>query len=296
MTSAFGETLRSITSTKLKEISKQQTNFENNRATAISAVNGVDNPHQRLRSIINGTKKSFGITDSPHKRKHWSSPSADIEEVNHLVRNIERFQKQAQHDPTISHALFQEWESTLMQKLDTRSLKLQYASLYGELVNDWLSRDSGTQDGNAMDVDSFEIVDKAEQQVSRKQWEKAVFTPLETNATMIKSYLDALFGKANSVKALVALRKTVEKFEAALSAPNQFTQDTLKWTINGLLNSGLLSEEKNQVLRDFLRNPIMLDEVADVLNMRIMSLDDWKWEQEYVPVEQRRHLNGNYHG
>jgi len=295
MSSAFGQTLRSITSTKLKEISKQQTTFEKNKISTISVIESSADYHHRIEALINGTKKAFGITGSTHKRKFNSLPTDDDRDVTSLIKNVERFLKQAQHDPTISKDLFQEWENALVQKLEVRSLKYQYASLYGELVNDWLSHESGAQDASAMDLDSFEIVDKAEQQASRKQWENAVFTSLETDQVAIKSYLQGLFGKANSVKALLGLRKSVEAFEAELAAPNQFDQDTLTWSINGLLNSGLLSEEKNQVLKDFLRNPIILDEVADVLNMRIMSLEDWKWEQEYVPVEQRRHLNGNYH-
>jgi len=39
---------------------------------------------------------------------------------------------------------------------------------------------------------------------------------------------------------------------------------------------------------------VILTEVADVLNMRMASIDTWEWEAD-VPVEQRRQLNGTHH-
>lgn len=42
------------------------------------------------------------------------------------------------------------------------------------------------------------------------------------------------------------------------------------------------------------RQPVILTEVADVLNMRLASIDDGEWNSD-LAVEQRRHLNGRYH-
>ena len=115
----------------------------------------------------------------------------------------------------------------------------------------------------------------------------------------IAAYLRALFGKngANkqATKALEALRRSVEAFETMLSGPGQFNDSVLRWTIAGLLASGLLTDEKRAALKDFLSNTIILAEVADVLNMRMASLSTWSWEMEGLPVEQRRHVTGKYH-
>lgn len=302
MTSAFSDTLRSITTTKLREIAKQRQIYENNKSTTLATLdkNG-DDLHQRLHSLVNGVKKAFALTNTSNKRGRnsfggvASGLSDDDQEISYTLKNIEKFLEQARYDPTISGDLLTQWEKILLQKLDHRSSKFQYASLYGELVNDWLKLDSNVEEDTVMDVDAFEVVDKAEQQASRKQWEDAVFTPYETDQNAITEYLQELFGKASSGKALTTLRKSVKSFESDMCAANQFTREVLTWSINGLLNSGLLSEEKNQVLKDFLRNSVILDELADVLNMRIVSIESWNWEQEYVPVESRRHLNGNYH-
>ena len=124
-------------------------------------------------------------------------------------------------------------------------------------------------------------------------------SPFDTDQMAIAAYLRSLFGKngANkqATRALEALRRSVEAFETTLSGPDQFSKPVLRWTIAGLLASGLLTEEKRAALKDFLSNPIILAEVADVLNMRMASIDSWSWEMEGLPVEQRRHMTGKYH-
>lgn len=55
-----------------------------------------------------------------------------------------------------------------------------------------------------------------------------------------------------------------------------------------------MTDEKRKVLKDFLNNKVVLGEVADVLNMRMSSLNKWQWSEQGTPVEQRRQLNGRY--
>jgi len=102
-------------------------------------------------------------------------------------------------------------------------------------------------------------------------------------------------GNKQAIKALTALRASVEAFESTLSSPNQFNEEVLRWTISGLLASGLLPSEKNAALKDFLISNVILAEVADVLNMRLAALDSWEWGGDGLPVEQRRHVTGKYH-
>ncbi len=51
---------------------------------------------------------------------------------------------------------------------------------------------------------------------------------------------------------------------------------------------------KSGALKDFLASPVILAEIADVLDMRIASIENWSWEDE-IPVEQRMHVTGKYH-
>lgn len=62
------------------------------------------------------------------------------------------------------------------------------------------------------------------------------------------------------------------------STINPFDESTLKWCINGLLAEDLLSEEKQGILRDFLNNPMVLREMADILNMRFADIENWEWD------------------
>ena len=303
--SAFGETLKSITTTKLNEISKRRKIFEDNKSAILASTLKEPDQRKRLRLLLDGVEKAFAVkAQNPLKRpadygttySNVVARNGSNQSLITMLKNLELFLEQARYDPTISSTLLLDWEASLLKRLNVQSLKYQYATLYGELVNDWIVTERVTKGTSSpMEIDGFEVIDKAEKQESRKEWEKAVFEPLETDRAAIASYLRLLFKKSSSAKALTALRKSVANFEAELSAPVQFDEHVLKWTINGLLASGLLSEEKNQVLKDFLGSSIILTEVADVLNMRMASIETWVWEQEHVPVEQRRHLNGNYH-
>lgn len=73
-----------------------------------------------------------------------------------------------------------------------------------------------------------------------------------------------------------------------------FDDTSLEWVIEGLLRSDLVTDEKRKVLQDFLNNKVVLGGMADVLNMRMSSLDKWQWNPQGTPVEQRRQLNGRY--
>jgi hypothetical protein len=217
-----------------------------------------------------------------------------------MLKNLERFLEQARFDPTISPRLLSEWENSIMKKLEVQSLKFQYATLYGELVNEWLRAEKVIPADNAStSLEDFEKINRAERDESRANWEKLVFEPFETDPMAISDYLQTLFGmkggNEQSGKALEALRKCVEGFEIILSTPGQFNDEVLRWTINGLMASGLLSNDKFAVLKDFLASPVILAEVADVLNMCMAAISTWSWDGE-VPVEQRRHATGAYHG
>lgn len=146
-----------------------------------------------------------------------------------------------------------------------------------------------------MDVDQedFDELTNKERLESRAEWERAVFKPFQTDEQMIFQYFFTLFGSKEPSRALAQLKKTVNAFENELAAPDQFNTSVLHWTINGLLSSDLLADDKRAVLKDFQANPTILAEVADVFNMRMAALDTWSWGDS-VPIEQRKKLNGTY--
>ncbi|TVY18726.1 histone H3 [Lachnellula arida] len=306
--SVFSSTLQDITTTKLSELSRRRTIFEDQKSSLLTSTQLQSNQKQRLAILVEGLKQCFAVKTSKRKRGDRGggagriiSGSTDDPRLEVMLKNFERFLEQARYDPSISPKLLGDWEQSLMKRLDVQSLKYQYAALYGQLVTEWLSaekQESAADTSSDDAMEGFEEINTAARDASRAEWEELVFEPYETDEAAISEYLRHLFGKTGknkqAAKALEALRKQVEDFEIQLSSPGQFNEPVLRWTIQGLLNSNLLSEEKNAVLKDFLASSVILREVADVLNMRIATFHAWSWETE-VPIEQRRHVTGAFH-
>ncbi|KAM7200327.1 hypothetical protein V8F20_005304 [Naviculisporaceae sp. PSN 640] len=303
--SVFSETLNEITITKLQELSKRRAAFEEAKAAALrSAQDQGTDAIQRLTILNQGVKKCFAIKDT----KHVGLGTNIASQIETDLHNIERFVAQARNDPSVSHAAQAEWEQRLRRHLDNQSLKYDYASLCAQLVNEWLSGDSGDDGGDVemQEGDDFEQVDKSAKIRSRIQWETSVFEPAKVNVPRLEKYLENLFGvpangkskpepeRQSVFKALGKLRSDVEEHERSLLLSGQFNNKTLGWAIQGLLSSSLLSNEKREVLKDFAGNPMILKEVADVLNMRMAALESWSWGSGGVAMEQKRMINGAY--
>ncbi|EHK98414.1 hypothetical protein M7I_5789 [Glarea lozoyensis 74030] len=287
--SVFSETLQEITTTKLSELSRRRTIFEDQKASVVAASQAQPDQKLRLAILSDGLKQCFAVKTAKRKRgDRRGGPgsiirgSTDDPSLEILLKNFDRFSEQARYDPSISARIMDDWEITLKKRLDVQSLKYQYAALYETIESPVKTSETQTQPRDS----------------SRAEWEELVFADFKTDETKISSYLGNLFGKNGTndqaIKALEKLRKDVEAFEISMSVPGQINNVNLKWAINGLLSAGLLSEEKNTVLRDFLSSTVILTEVADVLNMRMSSLHTWSWETD-VPIEQRRHVTGAFH-
>ena len=296
--SVFSQTLQSITDEKLIELSKKRDVFETQKASVLEEAQKASDDQFQLRILLDGVKKCFLIKTLKSGQLLMGNTVNSALEM-HLV-NIHRFLGQAQYDPSVSKKLMGEWKKLLVQQLDMQSAKYAYASLYGQLVTEWLSSEKESAialDSDAKMTDGFEEVDKKEKLQSRLLWEDAVFVPHETSIHDVEEYLRYLLSNAKdrqqASKAFKELRSSVDLFEAELSMPNQFNQFSLRWTIKGLLASDLLANEERAVLKDFLTNDIILNEVADVLNLRMAALETWSWG-DGIQVEQRRRLNGTY--
>lgn len=305
--SVFSETLQSITTTKLEELSKKRAIFEDQKAQIHRDAELETDKLKKLRLILDGVKKCFSVKTTTRKGNAGQgyagriiSGSTNDPRLEVKLKNIERFLEQARYGPSVSSKLLHDWEDSLIQALNVQSLKYQYASLYGGLVTEWLSADNASMassgDGSEMS-EGFEEIASRERLESRAEWERSVFEPFNTDPQAILSYLKALFGETGSetqaYNALKKLRDDVRSFEEILAGPEQFNLDVLQWVIRGLIASDLLTDEKRTVLKDFNNSQVILSEVADVLNMRMTALDTWTWGGD-VPIEQRRKISGSY--
>ncbi|KAL7622538.1 hypothetical protein AAE478_008045 [Parahypoxylon ruwenzoriense] len=295
--SVFSETLQEITNTKLEELSKRRSDFENTKSNILSELGNEKDPIRRLHILNRGVRASLNLGKNGIAHGVTQSRTSQLEIE---LKNLDCFLTQAKYDPSLSVKMIHTWEESLLRHLEMQSLKYQYASLYAQLVTEWLSteKSKGTEDDDIAMTEDFEDVASAMKQDARSQWEKTVFEPAQVDEGGLQAYLAHLFGTqstetSDKLKAINKLRHSVKQFEIQMTSPNQFNASTLKWVADGLLSSDLLPDEKREVLKDFKNNQIILAEVADVLNMRITSLDSWSWGAR-VPLEQRRKISGVY--
>jgi len=275
----LSQTLSSITSIKLEELSIQRAAFEDGKAQLLNDV--AHEPNQRKKvAMLLGRMEDL----------------ASMGKVNPLValKNVRQFIEQSRTDPSVSDRLQKDWQSKLENELNVHTSKYEYASLYGKLVNEWLA--SGSSEKMLSDSGSdFQEVGRREMHDQRVLWEEYVFKAKDTDAGAIHKYLHSLFTPTKEIDAAYQkLRSATRCFEHNMATTVHFDEDTLKWVIQGLLRSDLVTDEKRKVLKDFLNNKVVLAEIADVLNMRMSSLDKWQWGSEGIPIKQRRQLNGRY--
>jgi hypothetical protein len=192
----------------------------------------------------------------------------------------------------------QDWINQLEKELSFLEKKHEHGAFFSKLVIEWLSElDPAEETEPAQPDTNFEQIGRAEMHEQRATWEALVFTPAtHVNDKAIKEYLDNIFKPTElSREAIKNLKTSINTFANNLSSNERWIDvETLKWVSKALLKSDLLSSEKSSVLKEFMRNKEVAQEVADVLNMRIASLDSWAWDGNGIPVEMRRQLNGKY--
>ncbi|CAI7628837.1 unnamed protein product [Penicillium glandicola] len=300
---ALPQTLKSITATKISELSKQRTLFDLHKTEILAVANAAPNIRTRAQALLDGISRMKGYPkDSLDKDDlDLDADSSDEESEDKLTSrgvgrlqpedhtNIRRFLLQSRHDPSISQAALQDRVAQLEKEL-------QYLEMMHE--HEWLSELDGSN--KSTDSDSnFENVGRAEMHEQRATWESLVFTAAtHVNEDAIRSYLNDLFTQTKlSQQALKDLRASIQSFGTELASKGSWLDvDELKWVSGALLKTDLLNDEKTAILKEFMRNNEVAQEVADVLNMRIASLGSWSWtgHADGIPVEMRRQLNGKY--
>lgn len=294
--SVLSSTLHSITLTKIRELSKLRHKYESQKATLLAKANEVpaSDIQGRIAVLLAGVRDLLPPNDD-------SSGYLNLEK-------IELCTEQSKYDASIPEDMLRGFEERLRGKLDVQSRRLAMADLYSKMLQEWINPSPGHEsessitasaDGEAEDGDSFEVVERQKQRLQElcDKFEAVVFQPLETDEVEIDNYLHELCSGDECWKALEFLRKDIRKFgEKFLERVQPFDIPTLTWCISGLLAEDLLSDEKQATLQDFLRNDVVLKEIADVLNMRFADLENWDWDEgeSGIPVMPRQQLNGKY--
>ncbi|KAF2269164.1 hypothetical protein CC78DRAFT_575267 [Lojkania enalia] len=306
-------TLHHVTERKLSKLAAHREKYEADKDAILAKVNAASDRRGKVQALLDGFEL-YGIKPSNN----------DLS-----LKNLERFIHQAKHDPSVSNSLLQDWQCKLERELDVKSLKYEYAALFGRLVTEWI-RNPNSQASmlgstkSEYDSDSelsevFSQVGRKEMHEQRAEWEQYAFTERKVDQHKIEEYLNEIFGttlQAKKIKKtpLQLLRdsmKNVMDFKSDLQSPkrtnnpvlqnvvadppqHRFTMDSLKSSIRGVLMSDLFAGEKRDSLVDLQSRPTVLSEMVDVLNMDLEGLDTWNWEPAPVPLSMRRQLNGKY--
>ncbi len=273
----LAETLRSITTIKLKELCDQRANFEENKSYLLFAADAESDLPKKVKTLLEGCQAL-----SIQKRG---------EKPNLFYDDLAQFLEQAKYDPSISETLLR-GEAKLRRELDFRSLRYDYASVYSELLTEWL-KDTGPRKQILKLLEGKPKVN--EKQAYEKIWEAYVFDALPIDQDEITNHLSQLFcSTAEARTSLENLRQGMRHFEETLTVSNQVNHDGIRWCVDGLLRSDLLNEKKKAALTDISNHKESMVELADVLNMRMSSIDTWTWPKTGVDAEPRRQINGKY--
>ncbi|KAK6528855.1 hypothetical protein TWF694_004089 [Orbilia ellipsospora] len=276
----LSETLHAVTRIKLAELDKQSTAYENAKKSLLKDAANKENIRDRIRFLADGAEKLPTMTSLA------DNPILSL-------KNLKRFADQADRDPSVSQEFLEDYEKTIRDELSVQTNKYAFASLYGQLVNEWISagKAAATNESSA----DWIPVGREEMHKQRATWEGYVFNAKETDTAAIKSYLEDLFTKnpSKDVKFYFErLRESVrDKQKDWDSSP--FNPTVVSQTINSILRTDIISDKKRATLKDFLGNDVVLKEIADVLNMRMASRNSFAWEGVST-IEQRRQLNGRY--
>ncbi|CRG89676.1 hypothetical protein PISL3812_06715 [Talaromyces islandicus] len=306
-------TLKSISSTKVEELYKQRELFETRKAEILKAANAAPDHRAKARVLLEGVTRLMGYPKDAFDEDDDIDKDVVTKQQNSLPRaresmytntdwqrseniNMRRFLLQTRHDASVSDEVVQEWIASLEDNLRYHTVKYEHAKFYSDLVSEWLADLEEHPGEESLDKSSFEQVGRQEMHDQRATWESLVFSPAEVDSQAVETYLDKLFNRTKlSQQALKELRERIRDFGSHLRSDTKAFDITMLKTISSsLLRSDLLTPEKISILKEFLKNDEVAQEVADVLNLRFASIDRWEWASSGIPVEMRRHLNGKY--
>lgn len=319
---ALPQTLKSITATKIKELSKQRVIFDQHKKQILATASEAKDLRTRAQVLLDGISRLKGYPKELLDRDD-SDLDADADEIDpdhvfsesgagRLQRadhaNIRRFLLQSRYDSSISQSSIQARVTQLETDLRFLEIKHEHGAFYSNLVTEWLSEldESTSPKSNESSTDPLstsdlgpEPVGRAEMHEQRATWESLGFNAAtHVNEDAIHAYLSSLFTETKlSREAFTKLRTKIQTFGAdLLSRGSWLDVDELKWVSEALLKADLLNDQKAAILKEFMRNKEVAQEVADVLNMRLASLESWSWTTDGngIPLDMRRQLNGKY--
>ncbi|KIJ40904.1 hypothetical protein M422DRAFT_172975 [Sphaerobolus stellatus SS14] len=287
------QNLRSITSIKLEELEKQRLAYiESQKKVLQKAEALVNDPVAKVELLVKAVRAWNG-----------SGALGSDENVENKITlgNLDDLLLQAKRQPYFNKKILDKWANTLEGYIRHRTLKFEYAKLSGNLFDDWLISGDTDVMVNSTEIAPESIEEKDFVEVGRKEMheQKArlaslIFEERKIDEEALSSYLSGLFSHKSAIKSLEHLRRENRLFGEKLKKEKMSSVE-VKGAMKGLLfTTGLLEEHVRAALREYLGNPVIIEEIKSVLNMRLSAIDTWKWPEEGSIVNLRRHMNGKY--
>lgn len=290
---SFDRALHLITSIKLQEVEKQ-------RLAYVELSKVLDAPSSQSQSPIDRVESLVEVIRS------WTS-SGSIEKTTEIagsltLENLDYWLLQAKNDPNFSQDVIKGWIEILETHIRQTVAKFDSAKLFGDLFTDWLaSGDSSATEAYSKDVSgsdeasaasSFELVEEQEagsQAALREKLKKFIFDDApQFDCSPLVKYLDEIFAPDDVKEQLEILRRRVQ-FHADRFTNRPVSPSDLKSTLLSLRETSLLPPERRKALEEFLKNETLLAEVTSVINMRLKDLEKWKWPDQGLTIDMRKH-------
>ncbi|KAF3107508.1 hypothetical protein TWF569_007877 [Orbilia oligospora] len=112
-----------------------------------------------------------------------------------------------------------------------------------------------------------------------------------TSSATDDEYLEGWLTETISLK---KLRNTIGRFSGSFRKHEMMSTTDVKQAIHGLVSGELLTDAKKAACKEILLSTVILDEIAMVLTLRLREIENWKYSDESVQLNFRRHLNGKY--
>jgi hypothetical protein len=203
-------------------------------------------------------------------------------------------------DPNFDKNVVKDWIRNLETYIKRGEVKLEFAKLCARLYTDWL--ESGDAVTVRSDVSGPLPREASESDVPpggrEEMYEQLarlrsiIFEPTDIDTDALEVYLTELFSSKAASTVWEEMRAGMFAFGKSLQDWT-ITAEEMRWTVESLLASDLMLPDKRAALREFTDNDTVLEEVANVVNMRLRALGSWKWA-EPITVDMRRYLNGKY--
>lgn len=231
---------------------------------------------------------------------HLSPDESRIIDGSLNIDNLGIWLARVRIDPNFDKNVVKDWISILETYIKRGELKLEFAKLCARLYTDWLeSGDAITVRSDVAgplprDTPESDATSGGREEMHEqlKRLRSIIFEPTNIDTDALEVYLADLFSSKAASTVLEEMRTGMVTFGKGLQDWT-ITAQEMRWTVESLLASDLMLPDKRAALREFTDNDTVLEEVANVVNMRLRALGSWKWP-EPIMVDMRRYLNGKY--